>query len=319
MPDAIPLDEVRRMFLEPLLDLVFRAAALHRERHDPRSVQRCTLLSIKTGACPEDCAYCTQSTHNKAKVEITPLMTREEVLAEAMAAATAGASRFCMGAAWRDVREGREFDEVLGMVRDVAATGMEVCVTLGMLTDDQARRLKEAGLTAYNHNLDTSKEYYDRIVTTRTYRDRLETLARVQEAGISVCCGGILGMGESIDDRARLLCTLANLDPQPESVPINVLVKVEGTPLADRPNVDPMEVVRAVAVARILMPRSRVRLAAGRLALSDEAQALCFLAGANSIFFGERLLTTPNPGLDRDRALLDRLGLRIREGEPARA
>jgi biotin synthase len=313
MRAPLALADVRALFDRPLLDLVFDAAARHRAHHDPRAVQRCTLLSIKTGGCPEDCAYCPQSAHAPAPVASEPLLDRETVLAEAKAAREAGAQRFCMGAAWRSVRDGKEFDGVLDMVRDVAALGMEVCVTLGMLTEAQARRLKEAGLTAYNHNLDSSRRIYERIITTRTYDDRLATLENVAAAGLRTCCGGILGMGETADDRAEFLFTLASLDPQPESVPINVLVRVPGTPLEDAPDQDPLEVVRTIAVARLLMPRARVRLAAGRLALSDEAQALCFLAGANSIFFGERLLTTPNPEVDRDVALLKRLGLEIRE------
>jgi len=302
-------DRARALFDLPLLDLVFEAARVHRAHHDPGSVQRCTLLSIKTGGCPEDCGYCSQSAWHPGPVEAEPLMERARVRERAHEAAALGATRFCMGAAWREVRDGPQFDRVLEMVRDVAATGMEVCCTLGMLTAEQARRLREAGLTAYNHNLDTSEAFYGRIVSTRTYGDRLATIRRVADAGISVCCGGILGMGESRDDRIELLSTLAALEPQPESVPINALVRVPGTPLAHAPDLDPFEVVRAVAVARILMPRARVRLAAGRLELSDEAQALCFLAGANSIFHGEKLLTTPNPAEDRDAALLGRLGL----------
>jgi biotin synthase len=303
----------RALFEAPLLDLVFEAAQVHRAHHDPRSVQRCRLLSIKTGGCPEDCAYCPQSARHEGAVAAEPLLDVDRVRGEAEEARAAGATRFCMGAAWREVRDGEPFDRVLDMVRAVAATGMEVCCTLGMLTDAQAARLREAGLTAYNHNLDTSEAFYGRIIGTRTYGDRLRTLRRVADAGISVCCGGILGMGESREDRIALLGTLASLDPQPESVPINALVRVPGTPLAHAPDLDPFELVRAVAVARILMPRARVRLAAGRLQLSDEAQALCFLAGANSIFFGERLLTTPNPDEDRDAALLGRLGLAARE------
>ncbi|MHC4973085.1 MAG: biotin synthase BioB [Planctomycetota bacterium] len=322
MPVPIPLESVRRLFERPLLELVHEAATVHREHHDPRQIQRCTLLSIKTGVCSEDCAYCPQSARYSTHVEPERLLSPAEVVEEAQAAAAAGASRFCMGAAWREVKEGDSFETVLEMVRGVAATGMEACVTLGMLTAGQAGRLKEAGLTSYNHNLDTSERFYPEIITTRTYEERLATLRHVREAGLSVCCGGILGMGETVDDRIELLCTLANFDPQPESVPINVLVHIEGTPLADQPPVDPFDVVRSIAAARILMPRSRVRLAAGRLTLSDEAQALCFLAGANSIFFGERLLTTPNPEIDRDLGLLSRLGLDLdpqEDREPARA
>ncbi|MBW2372320.1 MAG: biotin synthase BioB [Deltaproteobacteria bacterium] len=318
MPVPIPLESVRRLFERPLLELVYEAATVHREHHDPRKIQRCTLLSIKTGVCSEDCAYCPQSARYDTHVEPERLLSPAEVVEEAQAAAAAGASRFCMGAAWREVKEGDSFETVLEMVRGVAATGMEACVTLGMLTAEQARRLKAAGLTSYNHNLDTSERFYPEIITTRTYEERLTTLRHVQEAGLSVCCGGILGMGETVDDRIDLLCTLANFDPQPESVPINVLVRIEGTPLVDQPPVDPFDVVRAIAAARILMPQSRVRLAAGRLTLSDEAQALCFLAGANSIFFGERLLTTPNPQIDRDLGLLSRLDLDLQEDrEPA--
>ncbi len=322
MPVPIPRESVRRLFERPLLELVHEAATVHRKWHDPRKIQRCTLLSVKTGVCAEDCAYCPQSARYDTHVEPERLLSPAEVVAEAKAAAAAGASRFCMGAAWREVRDGDSFEAVLEMVRGVASTGMEACVTLGMLTAEQARRLKEAGLTSYNHNHDTSERFYPEIVTTRTYAERLETLRHVQEAGLSVCCGGILGMGETVDDRVELLSTLANFDPQPESVPVNVLVPIEGTPLQDQPPVDPLDVVRTIAAARILMPRSRVRLAAGRLTLSDEAQALCFLAGANSIFFGERLLTTPNPGIDRDLGLLSRLGLDLdaqEDREPARA
>jgi biotin synthase len=296
---------------KPLLDLVFEAAGVHRRHHPAGDVQRCSLLSIKTGGCPEDCGYCSQSAHHKTPVAREPLSDRAEVLEAARAAKGAGATRFCMGAAWREAKDGPDFDRVLGMVRDVAGLGMEVCCTLGMLDASQAARLKEAGLTAYNHNLDTSESFYSRVVSTRTYRDRLDTLRRVRDAGLSVCCGGILGMGESVEDRADLLATLASMDPPPESVPINGLVPVLGTPMEDAPPLDPFDLVRTVAAARILMPRSRIRLAAGRRALSDEAQALCFLAGANSIFFGERLLTAPNPEVDRDAELFRRLGLPV--------
>ena len=314
MMSAMEVERVRDLFARPLLDLVFEAAGVHRRHHPPQEMQRCTLLSIKTGACPEDCAYCAQSARYTTPVEREPLMERAAVKAEAEAAAAAGATRFCMGAGWREVKDGADFERVLGMVGDVAATGMEVCCTLGMLTSDQARRLKEAGLTAYNHNLDTSERYYEKIITTRTYQDRFDTIQRVADAGISVCSGGIIGMGETSEDRVELLAALAGLNPQPESVPIHVLVPIDGTPLSETAPIDPFEVVRAIAAARILLPRSRVRLAAGRLDLTDEAQALCFLAGANSIFFGERLLTTPNPDLDRDRELLEKLGMRITNG-----
>ncbi|HWP35011.1 MAG TPA: biotin synthase BioB [Thermodesulfobacteriota bacterium] len=301
--------EVGALYRRPLLELIYDAATLHRRYHDPREVQLCTLLSVKTGGCPEDCAYCPQSAHYRTGVVPTRLMAVEEVVARARQAQAAGSTRFCLGAAWREVRDGRDFDRVLAMVREVRALGLEVCCTLGMLTAEQARRLAEAGLTAYNHNLDTSAEFYPRIITTRRYEERLRTLEHVRAAGISVCCGGIIGMGESEADRIAFLHTLATLSPHPESVPINALVRVEGTPLADRPPVEPFELVRMVAVARILMPASIVRLSAGRLSLSPEAQALAFLAGANSIFTGDRLLTTPNPGLDADRALLATLGL----------
>jgi biotin synthase len=309
-------DFVLALLRRPLLDLVYEAAAVHRHHQVSGGVQRCALLSIKTGGCPEDCGYCPQSARYEAGVEREALLGADEVLAAARRARDEGAGRFCMGAAWRSPKDGPEFDRVLEMVRGVAALGMEVCCTLGMLTESQARRLKEAGLTAYNHNLDTSERFYPEIISTRTYEDRLATLRRVREAGLSVCCGGILGMGESIEDRADLLATLAGLDPPPESVPINALVRSPGTPLEGAPDLDPLDLVRTVAVARILMPRSRVRLAAGRRSLSAEAQALCFLAGANSIFFGERLLTTPNPEVAEDEALFRRLGL-VPEGDVA--
>lgn len=303
-------DEIRSVFNLPLPELIFRAQLAHREFHKPEEVQLCRLLSIKTGACPEDCAYCSQSAHYKTPVARQKLMDPADVLASAQRAKADGATRFCMGAAWRDIPEGKEFDAVLEMVRSVAALDLEVCCTLGMLTDSQAARLKHAGLTAYNHNLDTSPEFYSHIITTRVYEDRLATIARVRKAGITVCCGGILGLGESDEDRIGLLHQLATLNPHPESVPINVLARVDGTPLADAPELDPMIMVRAIATARILMPASRVRLSGGRHKLSREAIALCFLAGANSIFTGEKLLTTPNPSIDKDKALLDELGMK---------
>jgi len=303
-------DEIRAIFNLPLPELIFQAQLAHREFHKPEEVQLCRLLSIKTGACPEDCAYCSQSAHYKTPVARQKLMDPADVLASAERAKADGATRFCMGAAWRDVPEGKEFDAVLEMVRSVAALDLEVCCTLGMLTDSQAARLKDAGLTAYNHNLDTSPEFYGHIITTRVYEDRLATIARVRKAGITVCCGGILGLGESDEDRIGLLHQLANLNPHPESVPINVLARVEGTPLANVPELDPMIMIRAIATARILMPASRVRLSGGRHKLSREAIALCFLAGANSIFTGEKLLTTPNPSIDNDKALLDELGMK---------
>lgn len=301
--------EVRQIYLQPLLDLIFAAQAVHRQYHRPNDVQLCKLVSIKTGGCPEDCAYCPQSAHYRTPVERQDLMQVNEVLEAAKEARAQGASRFCMGAAWRQAPEGNDFEAVLDMVRAVAALGMEVCCTLGMLTDLQAERLAQAGLTAYNHNLDTSPEYYGTIITTRTYEDRLRTLARVRRAGITVCCGGILGMGESDDDRVGLLQQLATLNPHPESVPINVLVRIEGTPLAGAEPIDPLTLVRTVATARILMPASRVRLSAGRRSLTRECTTLCFLAGANSIFVGERLLTTPNTEREQDDHLLRDLGL----------
>ncbi len=302
--------EVAEIYRTPLTELVFRAQSLHRQSHAPDRVQTCQLISIKTGGCPEDCAYCPQSAHYDAPVERQGLLDAQHVIGVAREAAERGVTRFCMGAAWRQAPEGAEFERVLEMVRGVSALGMEVCCTLGMLSEGQAARLKEAGLSAYNHNLDTSPEFYGSIISTRVYDDRLRTLAAVRRAGITVCCGGILGMGESESDRIGLLHQLATLQPHPESVPINMLVRVEGTPLASMPALDPLEMVRAIATARILMPASRVRLAAGRKQLSPEAVTLCFLAGANSIFVGEKLLTTPNPGPDEDQQLLQTLGLK---------
>jgi biotin synthase len=302
--------EVEEIYRTPLTELVFRAQSVHRQSHAPDRVQTCQLISIKTGGCPEDCAYCPQSAHYDAPVERPGLLDAQDVIRVAREAARRGVTRFCMGAAWRQAPEGAEFERVLEMVRGVSALGMEVCCTLGMLNEGQAARLKDAGLSAYNHNLDTSPEFYGSIISTRVYEDRLRTLAAVRKAGITVCCGGILGMGERESDRIGLLHQLATLGPHPESVPINMLVRVEGTPLASMPALDPLEMVRAVATARILMPASRVRLAAGRKQLSPEAVALCFLAGANSIFVGEKLLTTPNPGPDEDDQLLRTLGLK---------
>jgi biotin synthase len=295
------------------MDLVLQGQSVHRRFHPPNEVQMCRLLSIKTGGCPEDCAYCPQSARYSTAVDRQPLMDTDEIMVFARRAKAEGATRFCMGAAWRDLPQGREFDSVLSSVRAVAELGMEVCCTLGMLTDEQARQLKQAGLTAYNHNLDTSPEFYHKIITTRTYQERLDTIAAVRKAGITVCCGGILGMGESDDDRIGLLHQLAGLDPYPESVPINMLVRAPGTPLADEPDLDPIVMVRSIATARILMPRARVRLAAGRKHLSREAVLLCFLAGANSIFCGDKLLTTPNPAVDEDAELLRQLGLKPME------
>ena len=302
--------EVAEIYRTPLTELVFRAQSVHRQSHAPDRVQTCQLISIKTGGCPEDCAYCPQSAHYDAPVERQGLLDAQHVIGVAREAAKRGVTRFCMGAAWRQAPEGAEFERVLEMVRGVSALGMEVCCTLGMLSEGQASRLKQAGLSAYNHNLDTSPEFYGSIISTRVYDDRLRTLAAVRKAGITVCCGGILGMGERESDRIGLLHQLATLQPHPESVPINMLVRVEGTPLASMPTLDPLEMVRAIATARILMPASRVRLAAGRKQLSPEAVTLCFLAGANSIFVGEKLLTTPNPGPDEDQQLLETLGLK---------
>jgi biotin synthase len=303
--------EVEAIYSAPLPDLIFRAQTVHRAYHRPDEVQGCALLSIKTGGCPEDCAYCPQSAHYKTGIEREGLLSVEATLAAAGNAKAQGATRFCMGAAWRDVPKGEQFDRVLDMVRGVRELGMEACCTLGMLTEEQAAALAQAGLTAYNHNLDTSAEFYGEIISTRTYQDRLTTLDRVRRSGVTVCCGGIIGMGESRRERYRLLRELSMLNPHPESVPVNMLVRVEGTPLASQRAVDPLELVRMIAAARILMPASMVRLSAGRLSLSDEAQALCFLAGANSIFMGDRLLTTPNPETDADRQLFDKLGMRL--------
>jgi biotin synthase len=305
-------EEVRALFALPFPELMFRAAAVHRENFDPAEVQISTLLSIKTGGCPEDCAYCPQSAKFDTGVKAEKLMELDVVLAEARAAKAGGASRFCMGAAWRSPKD-RDLDKVCAMVEGVKALGMETCVTLGMLTGEQARRLKDCGLDFYNHNLDTSPEFYGEIITTRTYQDRLDTLDYVRNAGIHVCCGGIVGMGEGLEDRIGMIATLASLPVHPESVPINMLVQVEGTPLAGKAKLDAFDFVRTIAVARICMPASVVRLSAGREDMSEETQALCFLAGANSIFYGPKLLTTPNPGRDRDMALLDKLGLRPME------
>jgi biotin synthase len=306
-------EEVLGLLTSPLLDLVDRARAVHRRHHGDADVQLASLLSIKTGGCPEDCKYCPQSAHYAKTTGVAreELLDVGEVLAKARLAKEAGATRFCMGAAWREVKNGEAFDRVLAMVRGVRALDMEACVTLGMVTEAQADRLAEAGLTAYNHNLDTSPEFYGDIITTRTYQDRLDTLACVRRAGIQVCCGGIIGMGESMQDRGRLLQTLANLDPHPESVPINTLVAVAGTPLADQSPVDPLDLVRMVATARILMPMARVRLSAGRRSLTREAQILCLLAGANSIFYGDKLLTTANNDTADDLALIAEAGLRV--------
>ncbi|KAA6484579.1 biotin synthase BioB [Rhizobium rhizogenes] len=303
------IDEIVALHNLPLLELVGRANAVHRMHHDPNKVQKASLLSIKTGGCPENCAYCPQSAHHR-EVDLTRdrLMDPESVVAMAATARAAGAERFCMGAAWRQVRDGREFDAVIEMVKGVRALGMEACVTLGMLKPHQAERLAAAGLTAYNHNLDTSPEFYGQIITTRTYQDRLDTLATVRSFGIDLCCGGIIGMGETIRDRASMLHILAAMEPHPESVPINALVPVEGTPLAKRPVIDPLELVRMVATARLVMPASTVRLSAGRSNLNREAQILCLVAGANSVFYGDTLLTTPNAGIGEDAELFAAIG-----------
>jgi biotin synthase len=303
------LEEVRALHRLPFADLLHRAQTVHRRHFDPNEVQVSTLLSVKTGACPEDCAYCPQSIRYDTGLEREALMEPEAVVERARAARDAGATRFCMGAAWRSPKD-RDLEKVAAMVEGVARLGLETCATLGMLSPAQAKRLKDAGLDYYNHNLDTSEGFYGEVITTRTYQDRLDTLAAVRAAGINVCCGGILGMGEQPEDRVAFLHTLATLDPHPESVPINNLVQVEGTPLAGTAALDPLEFVRIIALARILMPRSHVRLSAGRSAMSDEMQALCFLAGANSIFYGEKLLTTGNPDTASDHALFERLGIR---------
>ena len=301
--------DVAAIYHTPLMELIFRAAEAHRRHHDPSQVQVCVLLSVKTGGCPEDCGYCPQAARYQTHVTPEGLMDVPRVLDAAGRAKADGATRFCMGAAWREVRDGSAFDRVVEMVKGVKALGLEACCTLGMLSPDQARRLKEAGLDAYNHNLDSSPEFYDTVISTRTYGDRLRTLGHVREAGISVCCGGIIGMGETDDDRIGLLHILATLPGPPESVPVNALVAVEGTPLEGRPKVDVFAMVRMIATARILMPSAMVRLSAGRIDMSEAEQALCILAGANSIFAGDKLLTTPNPGDDRDRLLFEHLNL----------
>ena len=318
MPSAQPpftREFVRALYDRPLFSLLDEAREVHRSHHVDQEVQLCTLLSVKTGGCQEDCGYCSQSSHHTTDVGPGKMLDVEEVLAAARRAKEHGSTRFCMGAAWRDAKDGPAFDRVLAMIRGVKDLGMEACVTLGMLSESQAARLKEAGLDAYNHNVDTSREHYRSVVTTRTYDDRLRTLGHVSAAGIKVCSGGILGLGESEGDRCEMLRTLANLTPQPESVPINSLVRVPGTPMAHLPPVDPLVLVRMIAMARILMPRARVRLSAGRTELTREAQTLAIYAGANSIFYGDRLLTTPNPEADLDRAFLRDVGLRAMPAE----
>jgi biotin synthase len=305
-------EEIESIYHSPLLELVFNAASMHRKYNDTAEVQVCTLLSIKTGGCSEDCAYCPQAARYSTDITIQALMQKDEVLSYAQKAKDAGSTRFCMGAAWREVRDNKDFDRVLEMVKTVNELGMEVCCTLGMLTEDQATRLADAGLHAYNHNLDTSKEHYSEIISTRTYDDRLTTLDNVRKAGVTVCCGGIIGLGETHSDRINMLHTLVNMPEHPESVPINALVAIKGTPLANNPKVDIWDMVRMIATARILMPKTMVRLSAGRTEMSIAEQALCFMAGANSIFAGDKLLTTPNPSFDEDNAMFSMLGLKPR-------
>lgn len=306
-------EEISEIYSSPLLELIFKAATVHREYHATGEVQVCTLLSIKTGGCPEDCAYCPQAARYNTGLDVQPLMKKEEVLAYAKKAKNAGSTRFCMGAAWREVRDNRDFDRVLEMVKGVNELGMEVCCTMGMLTEDQAKKLYDAGLYAYNHNVDTSAEHYADIITTRTYNDRLKTLGNVRQAGISVCSGGIIGLGETHEDRIGMLHTLATLPQHPGSVPINALVRVKGTPLQDNPKVDIWDMIKMIATTRIIMPCAMVRLSAGRSEMSVAEQALCFMAGANSIFAGDKLLTTPNPAFDEDHAMFQLLGLKPRE------
>ena len=306
------LTEIKEIYDTPLLDLIFRAAAIHRQYNETGEVQVCTLLSIKTGGCSEDCAYCPQAARYSTGVNVQALMQKDQVLEYAAKAKAAGSTRFCMGAAWREVRDNKDFDRVLDMVRGVNHMGMEVCCTLGMLTEDQAKKLADAGLYAYNHNLDTSSEYYTEIITTRTYDERLTTLDNVRKAGVTVCCGGIIGLGETHADRIKMLHTLCTLPQHPESVPINALVRVKGTPLENNPKVDTWDMIRMIATARILMPGTMVRLSAGRAEMSAAEQALCFMAGANSIFAGEKLLTTPNPSFEEDNIMFELLGLKPR-------
>lgn len=308
------LELALKTYHQPLMELLYQAHEIHRKNHDPNKIQKCTLLSIKTGGCPEDCSYCPQSAHHDTGLKKEPLMSVEEVRTAAKTAKANGAERFCMGAAWKNVKDGPDFDRVLEMIRVVKNENLEACVTLGMLTPAQAKKLKDAGLDAYNHNLDTSREFYSEIISTRTYDDRLNTIQAVREAGITVCSGGIIGMGEGVRDRCAMLAQLASMTPQPESVPINLLLPVSGTPLAGAPPVDPLELIRLVAVARILMPKTRVRLSAGRMSLNREAQILAFYAGANSIFLGDKLLTTPNPEPEEDEILLKTLEGPILEG-----
>jgi biotin synthase len=305
--------EIKEIYNMPLMELIYKAATVHRKYQDTGEVQVCTLLSVKTGGCSEDCAYCPQAARYHTDITVQALMQTDDVLEYAKKAKAAGSTRFCMGAAWREVRDNRDFDRVIEFVQEVNKLGMEVCCTLGMLTEQQAQRLADAGLYAYNHNLDTSQEYYGEIISTRTYDDRLQTLEHVRKAGVSVCCGGIIGLGETHEDRIKMLHTLSNLPEHPESVPVNALVRVKGTPLENNDKVDIWDMVRMIATARILMPRTMVRLSAGRSEMSVAEQALCFMAGANSIFAGDKLLTTPNPSFDEDNAMFDLLGLKARE------
>ena len=306
------IEEIKEIYNQPLLELIYKATNIHKKHHATGEVQVCTLLSIKTGGCSEDCAYCPQAARYHTDVDVHRLLDKEVVYGKAREAKEAGSTRFCMGAAWREVRDNRDFDKVIGMVKEVNDMGMEVCCTLGMLTAEQARKLKEAGLHAYNHNLDTSENYYQEIISTRTYNDRLNTLNNVREAGLTVCSGGIIGLGETDEDRTGMLHVLSTMPVHPESVPINALVAVEGTPLEEQQPVPTWDMVRMIATARILMPKSMVRLSAGREQMSKEAQALCFLAGANSIFSGDKLLTTPNPEFNEDKEMFELLGLKPR-------
>lgn len=314
-------EEISEIYNSPVLELIYKAASVHREYNDPSEVQVCTLLSVKTGGCPEDCSYCPQAARYHTDVKVQKLMEVDEVLQAANDARESGSTRFCMGAAWREVRDNRDFDKVLDMVKGVNSMGLEVCCTLGMLSEDQANKLKDAGLYAYNHNLDTSEEHYEEIISTRTYDDRLVTLDNVRKANISVCSGGIIGMGEQHEDRIGMLHTLSNLPEHPESVPVNALVPVEGTPLSEQPRVSIWEMLRMIATARVIMPKAMVRLSAGRTEMNTEEQALCFLAGANSIFAGDKLLTTPNPEVNADKQMFQTLNLKPRksfkENEPS--
>jgi biotin synthase len=307
------LQEVKNIYNTPVLELIYNAATVHKQYNDTAEVQVCTLLSIKTGGCPEDCAYCPQAARYNTDVNVQALMKKDEVLAYAQKAKNAGSTRFCMGAAWREVRDNKDFDRVLEMVKGVNEMGMEVCCTLGMLSEPQAQKLANAGLYAYNHNLDTSQDYYSEIITTRTYNDRLQTLDHVRKAGVTVCCGGIIGLGETHEDRIKMLHTLATMPMHPESVPVNALVRIKGTPLENSPKVDIWDMIRMIATARLLMPGTMVRLSAGRNEMSIAEQALCFMAGANSIFAGDKLLTTPNPSFDEDNTMFALLGLKPRE------